>query len=441
MTEDELERRLHAHYRGIDPKVAPSGLALRIGDGLDRRPGRGGVARGFRPVYAALAAAVLIVAVGLGLGLRPAVTTSPPPSLASPSVSTTPASSPPPSLATPLGSVPPVTTGPWTTMRLEAVPGGPVRAESVVAWSGGYLALGQTGSRGNLPAWISRDGRDWVRLPAGTFGPASFAAAAPCGDAVLVAVTDENGASTIWRSTDGSTWTSTSSPALRLARRSDLAGGPSGAIAVLEGFPYRLAFSPDGVTWQIVSLPGGSFVDAQGVAAFGTGFVAVGDGGLRPRTTAPFAWWSADGLHWSRATVQAGVDGGFDDVRGGGGGLVAFSTTGGAPGRASFWTSRDGRTWTTSTADPLGIWKGGAGEGSANGLFQGDGTRLLGYGMRSPGASSEYWVSLDATHWTKLALSGDAAAAAAAGQVTPFLMRDGVLFVGDQGSWFGSPVP
>jgi hypothetical protein len=58
-----------------------------------------------------------------------------------------------------------------------------------------------------------------------------------------------------------------------------------------------------------------------------------------------------------------------------------------------------------------------------------------------PGSSkpTEYWVSFDGTHWTKLALAGDTAAAAA-GQVTPFLLRDGVLFSSDQGSWLGTAV-
>jgi hypothetical protein len=117
---------------------------------------------------------------------------------------------------------------------------------------------------------------------------------------------------------------------------------------------------------------------------------------------------------------------------------VAISTTGGTPGQASFRTSSDGRSWTVSSADPLGVEGVGPGTGGANGLFSGDGTRLLVYGNHAS-KPTEYWVSFDGTHWTKLALAGDTAAAAA-GQVTPFLLRDGVLFSSDQGSWLGTAV-
>jgi hypothetical protein len=453
MTDDELEQRLRAHYREIDPGVAPRGLGVRVEGALDRRRSRPVFIGRTRPVFAAALAAVVIVAVGLALGLRPGgflaspgasptPTVSPEPSASSPSASASPSPSPSPTpvLSPPSGSVPPTSTAAWTSLRLQAIAGGPVSARSVVAWSGGYLALGPTSDRAQLPAWISRDGQSWVTLPADTFGAASLALAAPCADGVLVAIESATGDRTLWHSTDGVTWTSSPAPQMRLARASDLAGGPRGAVAVLEGSPYRIAFSADGVAWQTVSLPGSSAFSVQGVAAFGTGFVAVGDGGTR--TGSPVAWWSADGLHWTRAAVQAHPGDGFFDVHAASNGLVAFSSTGGTPGLASFWTSPNGQSWTVSTADPLGVLGEGfmAGvPGSANGLFSGDGTRLLGYGIRAANQPTEYWVSFDATHWTKLALAGDTAAAVGT-QVTPFLLRDGVLFSGDQGAWFGTAV-
>ena len=39
MTDDEFEQRLRAHYRAIDPGLAPRGLGVRIGDALERRLG------------------------------------------------------------------------------------------------------------------------------------------------------------------------------------------------------------------------------------------------------------------------------------------------------------------------------------------------------------------------------------------------------------------
>jgi hypothetical protein len=78
--------------------------------------------------------------------------------------------------------------------------------------------------------------------------------------------------------------------------------------------------------------------------------------------------------------------------------------------------------------------------GDVNGLFSGDGSRLLAYGTGPTGGATEYWTSLDGTHWTKLALTGDMTAAAA-GEVTPFLLPDGVLFGGATGSSLGTPQP
>jgi len=96
--------------------------------------------------------------------------------------------------------------------------------------------------------------------------------------------------------------------------------------------------------------------------------------------------------------------------------------------------------WAISPADPLGnVASGAVGPGSgSNGLFSGDGTRLIGYGIRTANESPEYWTSLDGTHWTRLVLTGDSTATEPTpGGVTPFLLRNGVLFVGDKESWFG----
>ena len=152
----------------------------------------------------------------------------------------------------------------------------------------------------------------------------------------------------------------------------------------------------------------------------------------------PVAWWSSDGLHWTPAHVQA-HPGSFEVVWAGRDGLAAFSTSGGTPGQATYWTSADGQSWTVSTGDPLGVCRPGDPgiclDGSAAGAVTGDGTRLLGHGSHGSGPT-------DATHWTRLALTGDTAAALG-NQVRPFadqpfVLRDGVLFSGDQGSWFGA---
>ena len=451
MTDDELERSLLSYYRAMDPRRAPQRLGIQIERGLESRPGQPVVLFRARPAFAAAAAAVLIVAVGLGL--RPGGYLSSP--AASPTATASPTASalsvtPSPSaiasvvgpyvmptIPSPNGSVPPVSTDVWSSLLLQPLAGGPVGVTSVADWSGGYVALGRQNYPDSLPAWISRDGRSWVALPAGMFGASVLALAAPCADGVVVATQSYDGHTTVWHSTDGSAWTSRDADPMRLNGDGDLVGNAGGAVAILQTSPYRIAFSADGLTWQTVSLPGGSAASVQGVAAFGTGFVAVGEAGTEPLS--PAAWWSADGLHWTRSTVQADPGNFFMDVHAGSSGLVALGHDQATPGTNSFWTSSDGRKWTTSGADPLG--SNGPGEGSgANGIFSGDGTRLLGYGIQTDSGPTEYWTSLNGTAWTMHILKGDAAAAgASSGGVTPFLMRDGILFSGDKESWFGAP--
>jgi hypothetical protein len=67
MTDDELERRLRAHYQAIDPTLAPPGLGRRIDDSLDRPSSRPAIRTRTRSAFAVVVVAVLIVAVGLGL--------------------------------------------------------------------------------------------------------------------------------------------------------------------------------------------------------------------------------------------------------------------------------------------------------------------------------------------------------------------------------------
>jgi hypothetical protein len=445
MTDDELERRLTSHYRAIDPASAPGDLGRRIEDALDRRSSRALFTARTRPALAAILAAVLIVAIGLGLrpgGFLSSPGTSPTPIASlqpSPSLASNPPSSTPSATVPfPSGSLPPISNLPWTGLSLTALDGGPGFASSVVTWSGGYLALGILTDQAPLPAWVSRDGRAWSELPTGGFGRPASVLAAPCADSVLVATVSPTGQSTVWRSTDGGTWTPGASPQLRVARDGDMAGNQTGAVAILADSPSGIAFSADCVTWQTVSIPASSGFNVQAVAAFGTGFVAVGDTWTATQT--PVAWRSTDGRNWTMAVVQAHPDDGLFGVHSGQSGLVAESTTGDVPGLASFWTSPDGRTWKVSAADPLGVVQDGEGVGSANGLFSGDGTRLLGYGNRAFGQPTEYWISSDGIHWIKLGLSGDAAAALA-GQSDAFLMRDGVFFSGNGEAWFGVASP
>jgi hypothetical protein len=258
------------------------------------------------------------------------------------------------------------------------------------------------------------------------------------GGGVIVVVGDVAGQkTTVYRSTDGATWTSNSGPQLNTSLSDSLAGNGTGAVAITLD-SAGLIFTADGITWQSAPRPGPATARVQGVAAFGSGFVAVGVSGTT--TQSPIAWWSDDGLHWSLATVEAHPGDGFTVVYAAEGGLMALSSTGDVPGLRSFWISTDGHSWKLSSANPMGVIQSGEGAGSANGVFSGDGTRLLGYDPGATASSAVYWTSLDGTAWTKLAITGDTTVTSIF-DLAPFLLPDGILFNQDKQTWFGAAVP
>jgi len=161
----------------------------------------------------------------------------------------------------------------------------------------------------------------------------------------------------------------------------------------------------------------------------------------------PVAWWSADGQRWTAATVAGKGGNGFTDIEAGSGGLVGFRTSIGSTGSPTYlWTSADGHSWKPATGGgPLGLQSTGAGQGSPNGEFAGDGNRLQVFGSAIFAGTdpNQVYVSSDGTHWSKLAVTGDGGAASTApdGQITAFLMRDGIFFSGPTGAWFGDATP
>jgi hypothetical protein len=434
MTDRELERRLRHWYGDAvgEQETAPIELRRRIAAipiappaPLRRRSRRG-------PLTLLAVAALLLVSGAMTAGSGVMRLTTPP--------------APSPSLAG----------GGWTSLDLQRLQDGPPTDGFVVSWSGGELALWESGDpqqtefggltgAGPLYAWVSRDSVRWVRVPPSAFSPVVVAyAVATMGSSVVVLTETSDYTSTAWLSADGTTWTSERAPLWRFSDRAfgnaqvtwdnRVAGGPNGIVAIggqrqdVVGASNVVYFSADARVWQSATLPGEG-ASVAGVEAFGSGFVAVGS--TESSQIHPAAWRSDDGLHWTQTldgTARPGEA--FLHVEAGRGGLIANSWSGPFNKIRSWWTSPDGRSWTIGT-DPLG---GATGD---NGPYEGDGTRLLWSTYQVP---NQYWISLDGTFWTKLSLSGDTWAVTGAATM-PFLMRDGVLFRGDAAirtSWFGS---
>ncbi len=445
MNDQDLEIRLRDHYRSIDPVVAPRSLVARIDNALERPAGRRAVF-GRMSVLAGLAAvaavAILAVMIAPGVITGPAAPTSTPAASASLSASptATPPTTPAPTSTLPGGTMPPISTTNWQNIEIQPVSGigQPVQ---VVAWSGGYLALGAApSSGGSAPAWISGDGRAWASLPGDPFGRVTSIVATPSANGVMVLATAADGTGLAWQSTDGLTWLPIAASGQRNLDTGYVAGNDSGVIVAVESQPAAVERSVDGTSWQTISMPGGGHAQVTGVAASGDGFVAVGHVFAVPDE--PTAWWSPDGMTWHRAQVQFRPGDVFVAVQGAADGLVAQSHTFDVvPGTTTDWESQDGgRSWGPLDS-PLGTFQGGEGAGSAIGTFVGDGTRLLGYGSGSSGQPVDYWASTGANGWTHLTLTGDTTAAEGGPDlgVYPLLLRDGILFVGPDGAWLGVP--
>ena len=408
-------------------------------------------------VLAAMLLSVLLAAACSGPAVTPAQTpplgvapSVPPSALAAGPSATGPAPSPTPAMSAPVGSVPPTSAGAWTDLTVKALAVHPPRlSDPIFRWAGGYFALGQTADTAPMEAWISRDGRSWVAIPDERFGMTDSTddldavSGSACGSGLLVAVEDDSNQTSVWSSPDGATWTQASLPDGQDVET--LAGGPTGAVAATTNGP-TVDMTTDCSAWHAITLPGPATAEINAVVPAGSGYVAVGDDGQGTGLD-PLAWWSSDGRAWSAASVPARKGDGFVSVAAGAAGLIATSTQPGlAPSIDSYWTSANGHSWALSAADPFGKITSDEGAGSAAGSFDGDGTRLFGVGTQGDGGGpTQYWVSEDGQHWTRLKLTGatptSAGQASGQGYILSFLMRDGVLFIADSGSWFGTPGP
>ena len=121
--------------------------------------------------------------------------------------------------------------------------------------------------------------------------------------------------------------------------------------------------SPDGQTWEpaMVTQPGGTMA---AVAAGPGRLVAVGT--VEDGTSGPAAWTSVDGQTWQALPASAFAassghePGPLEDIAAGPGGFVVVGSEIGAGGRrATAWYSPDGLAWTRTRSDLGGDSAGG----------------------------------------------------------------------------------
>jgi hypothetical protein len=209
-----------------------------------------------------------------------------------------------------------------------------------------------------VPAVVTFDGSAWsqpslLSLAAGDQAGAPSRFATVGGNivgvgAVVVGVDPFVQAAAVWTSPTGSDWTQVpDSPAFAKAQMHDVVAGAHGLVAVGSadttsqiGTDAAVWTSPNGQTWtRVAADPSFANASMNGIAASGSGFVAVGQG-----ADGAAVWTSADGMAWVRVADQPSFqDATMYGVASQSSGLVA---AGYGHDSAAIWTSVDGTTWT-----------------------------------------------------------------------------------------------
>lgn len=225
----------------------------------------------------------------------------------------------------------------------------------VAAGPGGFVAIGTTTGADESPhpalvvVFASDDGRTWVRRQAGLGDSRGYASAIAGGpEGFLVTADGADGGISAWLSRDGVTWQAIdpsatpagppTSPVADPQRGGWMALGPN------VGDPIAM-HTLDGLAWSSSAIGSSDATRAYELAISSWGYLAVGgQGDCGPFSSCPegpIAWWSGDGLAWSRLPAEAtpfdlgGVAVGASEERG----FVAVRGSGA-------WSSPDGWTWT-----------------------------------------------------------------------------------------------
>jgi hypothetical protein len=304
-------------------------------------------------------------------------------------------------------------------------PVGQAHLQAVAVGGPGLVAVGHVYPGFRAAAWTSTDGRRWARvtdLPAVDDTP--LAAVAVSGGR-LMAVGRHGSSAAVWASSDGVAWTEAPLPsqpgdqapseaipvqAAAVAGTDATSASPGKADFVAGGWTgapnaqpsARFWFSSDGSRWTSARVAPATAADARVVAmaASGAGFVAVGQTGPEGSPTGSAAWWSEDGVAWTRiASADLPSDTTPEAVATApGGGFVAVGSSV-ARDRAVVWPSMDGRHW-RAASDQASFHHYGL-KVRMRGVAAG-GPGLVAVGMSLFGTqfgSATVWMSADGAVW------------------------------------------
>ena len=300
----------------------------------------------------------------------------------------------------------------WDTPVAAALPWDHI-PDQLVSWNGRYVGLDTVGTdhSGGVVVASSTDLADWTTLASGAGAPFSGGlhggrVSLLVGSAGLVAIGPYGAcdikcpAAQVWSSVDGAVWTKHDEVPFGTILEG-VTAGPKGIIAIgsrgLE--KNEMWYSAAGESWRTVDLSGVEFADS-GIASVGAvpdGFVAVGGIGLVAPSPGvigdtsgqPAAWWSADGLTWTRADVpEVGLNTApFTQVVAWPYGLVVQQGNGGQ------WMSEDGRSWKPAPDDDMSFWSRWADDNRVVAIVDGD---------PNAGTPDQLWAWIKGIGWKQL---------------------------------------
>lgn len=214
-----------------------------------------------------------------------------------------------------------------------AAPGGGGWLRQVVAWAGGFAALGKDGGRWTV--WVSPDGRSWTHHAAPAPRSSQPSLGVPGRRLLLVAgVSPDDGPRlAAWSSIDGSTWR-------RAPDRQEMAlpGDPTWGYFALQGPVSAGGRALVVGYWSgCCGSVGSSIAGSDGVPLA----MAASD-----RLAGTYAWSTADGLRWERTALR-GPTRGLECLVGDGDRFLGIDYS------TPLLASEDGTRWTVLGDVPL----------------------------------------------------------------------------------------